>query len=125
MTNFASRADLEQQLGKIRALDPGCRLVAFGDLGSHLVLAASHDHPWPQERLDDLCLQAAEGFAMLDQLDDANDFFVTLTSGSARLFLRASGGEQDALLIEGAQLSSVEPMVPQARLFLAAATEDA
>ena len=57
---------VEQHLERLRAVTAGCSLAAFGDLRTRLVLRVSADGDWPQERLDTLCVEAAESFRTAD-----------------------------------------------------------
>ncbi|WP_109464637.1 hypothetical protein [Albibacillus kandeliae] len=54
------------RLDRLRAVADGCSLAAFGDLRTRLMLRVSSDHPWPQERLDELCTQAVRCFDRAD-----------------------------------------------------------
>lgn len=49
---------IADQLNALRGDVAGCRIAAFADLASGLVLAASADGRVPQERLDALCRRA-------------------------------------------------------------------
>ena len=96
-----------EKLDALRAAAPGCSLAAFGDLRTRLVLRASAARPWPQERLDELCVQAARCFAAADsaavtghfgagaRLDEA----VLLDGRELRLFLRSPADESDLVCV--------------------------
>lgn len=99
---------LVDKLDALRAAAPGCSLAAFGDLHARLVLRSSALRPWPQERLDELCAQAARCFAAADdpavtshfasgsgRLDEA----ILLDPTDIRLFLRSPQDEADLICV--------------------------
>lgn len=98
---------ISEQLDGLRAAIPGCSLVAFGDLDARLVLRSSSDRPRPQERLDELCAQAASvlsdaaGDMMLTQLFGKSGHAPTdamvLTQSETRIFVRSEGPQADVL----------------------------
>jgi hypothetical protein len=99
-------SDIAARLDKLRADTPGLRLAAYGDLGARLILRSSSDTGWPQDRLDELCLQAEAHFARsgagaLATLAGDDGWTpvqaIALTPGEARVFLRGNG-EDTALL---------------------------
>lgn len=113
---------LVEQLDSLRAAAPGCGLVAFGDLNTRLVLRTSARAPWPQERLDELCAQAARCFASTDTGALADHFggarqteAVLLEPDSLRLFLRAPKDESDLLCVVCDTVGDYERVAPLAR----------
>lgn len=97
-----------EKLDSLRAAAPGCSLAAFGDLNTRLVLRTSAARPWPQERLDELCMQAARCFASADSPGVAEHFLdegeridqaILLEPSEVRLFLRAPEEESDLLCV--------------------------
>ncbi|MCP5087729.1 MAG: hypothetical protein GY952_13125 [Rhodobacteraceae bacterium] len=59
---------LAERLDELRLKQPGCQLVAFGDLGTRLILRTSSQTPFPQENLDQLCMLAAQTFSLCDKV---------------------------------------------------------
>ncbi|MEE4187614.1 MAG: hypothetical protein V2I76_04100 [Roseobacter sp.] len=54
---------IQAYLDGLRAETPGCRLTAFGDLSTKLVLRTSTDRPCAREVLDALCDSAVQCFS--------------------------------------------------------------
>lgn len=96
-----------EELFSIRSASPGCSLAAFGDLGSKLVLRVSAESDWPQERLDDLCLTAADCFERTDRAvsdgrfggleGEVADSAIVLGPADIRLFLRGRSDPSDVI----------------------------
>ena len=91
---------IARALDDLRAGHRGCDLVAFGDLGTRLVLRSSCDATRPQEFFDQLCSQAARAFALSDGLprpegQEAGDEVVVLTPLDTRVFVRSAGDGSD------------------------------
>lgn len=59
-------------LDTLRRDIPGCTLVAFGDLGTRLVLRTSSDTHCAQEQLDQICTQAAQLFSSCDLIEQVS-----------------------------------------------------
>ena len=99
--------DIPGQLEALRHSVPGCTLVAFADLRTRLVLCVSAAKSRSQERLDELCFQAAECFENGDTLatslgvDEADSHMrtnsVVLTPVETRVFIRPPDGDGEAL----------------------------
>jgi len=94
--------DIASRLNALRETSPGCALVAFGDLGTRLVLRSSAAGQQPQEYLDQLCAQAAHGFCLQDALSDQTTLpgdetveVVVVTPQETRVYLRNPGASQD------------------------------
>lgn len=101
--------DVTAALDALRAEIPGCSLVAFTDLGSRLVLCTSAAAKPGQEDLDRLSELAqivldgpvAEGAAPVLEAGEGDRRAGTamlLGEGEARVFLRAPGDVQEALV---------------------------
>lgn len=99
--------DIPGQLEALRHSVPGCTLVAFADLRTRLVLCVSAAKSRSQERLDELCFQAAESFENSDMLaaslgtakaaSHARTSSVVLTPVETRVFIRPPDGDGEAL----------------------------
>lgn len=94
--------DLATRLKTLREATAGCSLVAFGDLGSRLVLRSSAETQPPQEYLDQLCAQADRGFCMQDALlardamsDHRQPKVMIVTPLETRIYIRAAAATQD------------------------------
>jgi len=94
--------NLAARLETMRQGVPGCTLVAFGDLGTRLVLRCSAEFSPPQEFLDELCTQAEHGFLLQDALlgsDSARDWIPSevsvVTPHETRMYIRAPGTAQE------------------------------
>jgi hypothetical protein len=94
--------DIAGRLSALRESTPGCALVAFGDLGTRLVLRSSAAGQQPQEYLDQLCAQAAHGFSLQDALTDQTTSpnvdaaeVIVVTPQETRIYIRAPGAAQD------------------------------
>lgn len=90
-------------INALRSDLPGCRLVAFGDVSTRLVLRASHGPEVRREHLDRLCDEAAACFSMADAAetrpDDAREALV-LTHRDLRVYVRSSENRADFLCIQ-------------------------
>ncbi len=99
--------DIIERLDNLRREFPTCSLAAFTDLSTGTILGASSQNPVPQERLDRLCLTAAEmlfgGSARriaetLDTKDpDPFCFSLAIEHSELTLFLRSETETADAL----------------------------
>lgn len=94
--------DIAGRLKALREATPGCALVAFGDLGTRLVLRSSAAGQHRQEYLDQLCAQAAHGFFLQDALSgpatphgDGAAEVIVVTPQETRIFIRRPGAPQD------------------------------
>lgn len=94
--------NLAARLETMRQGVPGCTLVAFGDLGTRLVLRCSAETSPPQEILDELCTQAEHGFFLQDALlgaDTAHDRTVAevsvVTPHETRMYIRVPGAADE------------------------------
>lgn len=112
------------KLDALRAAAPGCSLAAFGDLHARLVLRSSASRHWPQERLDELCAQAARCFSAADdpalthhfvpekgRLDEA----ILLDPTDIRLFLRSPQDEADLICVVVNSVEDFERVAGPAR----------
>lgn len=114
-----------ERLDAMRAGAEGCRLVAFGDLRTRLVLRMSADRSWPQERLDELCSQAAECFDRADSEVFAAEFSeahldeaIMLAADGIRLFIRPENGESDVICCVCNDAAALAPLASAARAVL-------
>ncbi|MDU8927835.1 hypothetical protein RXV86_10610 [Alisedimentitalea sp. MJ-SS2] len=89
-------------LDDLRRDNPGCSLVAFGDLGTRLVLRASSDAPCAQEHYDRICAQAAQVFSSCDVVAEASGHSckdataaTMLTQTETRIFVRSPADKVD------------------------------
>lgn len=95
---------IDQGLDGLRDNHPGCRLAAFGDLGTRLMLRTSSDDTHPQEYLDRICAQAAQNFALSDKVcpdETASGAgcqdVVIVTPQDARVMVRSADNPSDFL----------------------------
>lgn len=95
--------NIAERLETIRQAVPGCALVAFGDLGSKLVLRSSSTVQHPQEYLDQLCAQANHGFYLQDALLEQNTprghnagEVMVVTVQETRIFIRTPDADRTA-----------------------------
>ncbi|MQQ09009.1 hypothetical protein GFB49_11135 [Epibacterium sp. SM1979] len=129
---------LAEALTALEQSAEGCRLAGFGDLGARLVLRAEPAGARPQEALDDLCVQAAEAYALADRLADqlaenlvenlgspvrASDPVMAWVPGETRLFLRAEQSD-DAVFLACDRLDTAQDLVAAARDVLQAVAPD-
>ncbi|MFY9211804.1 MAG: hypothetical protein WAO69_11805 [Aestuariivita sp.] len=110
------------ELDKLRATLPGCTLVAYGDLGTRIVLCASAAQKRPQEELDALCMAASAslngshsepvasflGGARLSEV-------VSIGPGEIQVFLRSDLDACDALFCTFADQTDIRDMVTAGR----------
>lgn len=86
----------------LRAEIPGCRLVAFGDVRTRLVLKASHDVDVRREVLDQLCEEAASCFELIGTTGgntaDQNQAMV-LTPEDMRIYVNGADTTSDFLCL--------------------------
>ena len=90
--------NIAAQIDVLRAEIPGCRVVAFADLKTRLVLKASHQPDVRRETLDQLCIQAAQSFDLLsgEGVSIPEDAFA-LSPEDMRIFMRDAAGTSDLL----------------------------
>ena len=121
--------DIAGRLNALRDTTPGCALVAFGDLGTRLVLRSSAKGQQPQEYLDQLCTQAAHGFSLQDALADQATLsgedtaeVVVVTPQETRVYLRNPDASKDtandAILCVCDTEHSARSLVPPAMALL-------
>ena len=119
------RMGIVERLDAMRTATRGCRLAAFGDLRTRLVLRASAEKSWPQERLDELCTLAADSVGQADgggmaelfagaPLDEA----IVLGRDGIRLFIRPANGESDVICCVCDTAEALEPLANAARAAL-------
>ncbi len=94
--------NIAERLDTMRQAAPGCDLIAFGDLGTRLVLRSSATTQPPQEYLDQLCAQADHGFVLQDALagqvsshPDTMPEVMVITPQETRIYIRAQNADQD------------------------------
>lgn len=94
--------NIAKRLDAMRQAAPGCELIAFGDLGTRLVLRSSAASQPPQEYLDRLCAQADHGFGLQDVLasqvssrDGTVPEVMVITPQETRIYIRALNSGQD------------------------------
>jgi hypothetical protein len=84
---------LGERLDRCRSEVAGCELVAYGDLGSGLILRSSSHQPCPRERLDALCdaaavqLRGARCQQLAGQSGAPPRLAVTMTRDETRIFV--------------------------------------
>lgn len=81
---------------------PGCRMVAFGDVRTRLVLRASHERGVRREFLDRLCHEAATCFGLTDverQDSKGEEEAMVLTTDDVRIYLRGNENDTDFLCL--------------------------
>lgn len=90
-------ASIAVALDRLRAAQAGCALVAFGDLGTRLVLRTSAEKTQPQEFLDRICEQAVQTFALCDSAGSGANHATVVSQKDTRLFVRCKGNGSDFL----------------------------
>lgn len=86
----------------LRADIPGCRLVAFGDARTRLVLKASHDADVRREVLDQLCEEAASCFDLIGTTvgnTTGQNQAMVLTSKEMRIYVNDADTASDFLCL--------------------------
>lgn len=112
-----------EQLDEMRSSLAGCSLVAFTDLSSQLVLCTSAATKPVQEELNALSQAAnlalngaiAMGAAQVWSNEAPAETAMLLTGSEARVFLRASGSQNEALICVCAPDSALDVVVETAR----------
>lgn len=94
--------NIAERLDTMRRATPGCDLIAFGDLGTRLVLRSSAVSQPPQEYLDQLCAQADHGFGLQDALASQMSSHsgtvpevMVITPQETRIYIRSQNADQD------------------------------
>ena len=98
---------IQSHLDELRRNVVGCRLAAFGDLSSGLILRASSDTNCSQNVLDAHCEKAIRYFSLLDQdssLVSADHSiygtsFVSFTDQSATVYARDGRMSSDVICV--------------------------
>lgn len=96
------RVTFSDHIHALRAEIPGCRLVAFGDVQTRLMLKASHGAEVRREKLDQLSEEAAFCFEMSDITDCAGqgrNHVLVLTLEDMRVFVRSAANTSDFLCL--------------------------
>lgn len=100
---------VQEDLDALRHASPGCRLTAFGDLSTSLILRFSSDEKVPREQLDQLCARAAGGFALARAASDVSAEIsarevICFTAQRSEIFARASDKSDDMVcsVVDGA-----------------------
>ena len=88
------------ELDQLRDTIPGCQMVAFADMSTHMILVTDSGTSHPREVLDALCDEAAallgtKGAPALG--DQPSEAAVWATQASLRVFLRAPDEPNDVL----------------------------
>jgi hypothetical protein len=102
----------------------GCDFVAFGDLGTQLILRTSGPQLRPQEQLDQIARNAAQMFALQDaalpgmNATACKEGIVVLTPSEARLLLRSDRNKADFLCCAVPLNSPIAEIEGAARQFL-------
>jgi len=91
---------IADEINKLREEFDGCKLVAFADLSSKMVLLTSSRKKIPQENLDHLCAEAAIMFkgAAANLNKDAAPITALVADGDhTNIYLRNATGADDVL----------------------------
>ncbi len=88
------------ELDAFRTANPGCEMLAFADLSTHMILVTDSGTKHPREVLDALCNEAAtllggKGTPVLGEVP--SNAAVWATQASLRIFLRAPEEPNDVL----------------------------
>ncbi len=130
---FATAATLERDLEALLAAAPDCRLVAYCDLDTRLVLRHVAEPGVRQELLDRLSAEASDAFGLraaacamlppgLSPLREETEGIRLIDDRGVRLFLRASDAPQDALILLCASSEGAEALRPAAARLLCGPT---
>ncbi len=116
---------LADKLDLVRQAAGGCRLAAFGDLHTEVILLASSTSQKPREYLDVLSAEAAQVFSAHDQIVRSNTPLVdpageatVLTPDEVRLYLRSPCGAPEFLCLVCDDTETGKALVPKARALL-------
>lgn len=115
---------IADQLDTLRAALPGCDFVAFGDLGTQLILRTSSARSRPQEQLDQIANSAAQMFTLQAathtdlMATEPEDGIVVLTPTEARFLLRSDRNKADFLCCAVPLGTSIAAIQGPARQFL-------
>jgi len=131
----SARRSFEQALAALRDRSPDCRLVAYCDLDTRLVLRHVADPSIRQELLDRLSEEAHEAFALraeaLAALPPAlatappdTENIRLIDDRGVRLFLRCPTDPQDALLLLCRTPACADALLPEAQNLLLAGPTD-
>ncbi len=116
--------NIAEKLDALRNTLPACDLVAFGDLGTRLVLRTSATRPCPQEQLDRIAALAARSFALSDAvhaelgLPAPEQDILVLTAQDTRLLARSRRNAADFLCCSVPPGKAVPPLSGPAHAFL-------
>lgn len=103
---------VKASLDSVSAQVHGCRMVAYADLSSMMVLMTSGDAVVNQDALALLCAQA-------DSCLQSGDLAVIATSTETRVFLRSLAESDDALVCVCAPDGDIANLIPAGRACLA------
>ncbi|WIY25856.1 hypothetical protein [Parasedimentitalea psychrophila] len=128
--------DITARLDSLRKTTAGCGLVAFGDLGTRLVLRSSAAVQHRQEYLDQLCAQAEHGFHLQDALaapitapSGGAATVIVVTPQETRIYIRRPGATastaNDAILAVCDNEHSAQALVAPAMSLLSDLSEGA
>jgi len=122
---------IAESLDDLRRENPGCSLVAFGDLRTHLVLRTSSETPCAQEHLDRICTLAAQTFSSCDLIHKAGDTpetggtaAVVLTANETTVFVRSDTDKSDFICCVCAPNDRTDTIAPMAAKALCEISQD-
>lgn len=123
---------IQAYLDELRDGTPGCRISAFGDLSSKLVLRSSARGPCTREVLDRMCNSAVSCFSVLDregaeEVTDAAYYgqaAVMFTPAQSYVFARPDADADDVTLAVMDSAQDVEGAVEAVRDTMGKITEE-
>lgn len=116
--------NIAERMATLREEAPACRLVAFGDAETRLILRTDSDATHPQEYLDRIAQDAAQAFTFFDAAtvdgggDEAAKSIVMMTPDHTRLLVRSGRNKADFLCCEMPLKSGIEGAEQAAARFL-------
>lgn len=109
------------RLDKLHARFPGCRILAFADLTTQMVLVTNSGCAAQRETLDAVCAEAAQTFGSYDRpgfgLSPAGTAIIA-TPDQLRIYLRDTSDPADGLCCVCDHTIAVDEFVQQARACL-------
>jgi hypothetical protein len=120
---------ITEQLDGLRSQHPSCRIAAFADLSTGMVLAATSDVKTSQERLDALSANAKHALrgslaqtvtgTMMNRSSDRTGYVMQICSSSVELFVEAPRDNDEALCLVCSSEADFDGLVSHARELLA------
>lgn len=112
---LGGRIMVAQILDGLVAKHDACRVIAYADLATDMVLVTNTDHSLRRETLDALCREASLTLAAADGGAGQCHTALTATRDHMKLFLRLDDDAQEALCCVCAPGADIASILPAAR----------